>query len=630
MKIACASINTKIADCKHNCQQIIEAIKTATEKNVDFLLFGELSVTGSSCGDLFYNNDLLASARSSLYKVVEATSCTDMVVIVGAPIEICDKLFNCAVIIQSNRILGVVPKTIIPNSNEQRYFSSSKNLTLSVIELLGQNIPIGQPMILCDSKNHVSFGVEIGDDLISPIPMSSKLCLHDAQIIFNLSADMETVSKIKSRRELIKQVSTLQKSIYVYCSGGKGESTTDVIYSEYMGIYHNGQVVSESDSLFDDSFVVADVDTQECIALRKKMNVFTTRHNDNSVITIPFNKKELCDEFGKHMLVREPFFQYTDKVKACEWICQMQQKALLKRMEYMNRNKLIIGVSGGLDSTVALLACVRLFKAHDMPLENIIGVTMPGAGTSERTLTNAVELMKELGITRRNIPITKAVKEHLENISHPEGVYDITYEQTQSRERTKILMDIANQQNGIVIGTGDMSEFALGWMSYSGDHISMYAINCGLPKTVIRKLIKWYIDSSIGRLSHILQDISDTPISPELLPLDDNGQQIQRTETLVGSYILHDFFLYHLIINNMAIRKLFKLSCNTFSEYNPKEIKRLMKVFITRFFTRQFKRSCFSDGIQLLDAGLSPRGYLRMPSDAECTLWINELEEIRI
>ena len=634
MRIICATGNFQVANCLHNCQEIIALTDKASHINADFILFSELSVTGYSCGDLFYNQDLLEQALIALKQIIAASQDKDIIIIFGMPLESQDQLFNCAVVVHQGKILGIVPKTFLPNTNEfyeKRYFSGAFELKQKEIILCGQTVPIGQPLIFKDYSHSIVFGVEICEDFWSPVPVSSVLCSCGAKIIFNLSASNETVSKKDIRKEMIKTVSRLQNSIYVYCSGGKGESTTDIIYSDYRCVFDCGMLISESDDSDDDVLMIADADQQLCCIQRKKASAYSIVNGfiNTEPTYISFQKQSLNRHIGTYLLNREPFLSFLDPDSVCERICHLQQQALLKKMKYMQREKLIIGVSGGLDSAAALLACTELLRNKYISPKNIIGVSMPGAGTTNRTRNNAECLMKELHITSHCIPITDAVNVHLKNISHPEKQYDITYEQTQSRERTKILMDLANQENGIVIGTGDMSEFALGWMSYSGDHISMYAVNCGLPKTVIRMLVEWYCRKSSGVLRQILEDIIATPVSPELLPLDENGGQKQQTEALVGSYLIHDFFLYHFIVRGCKIQQLFELACLSFPEYSRQKIKEMLKVFIIRFFTRQYKRNCFSDGVQLLDAGLSPRGYWRMPSDAEYTLWMNELERIK-
>lgn len=648
MRITCSSGNFKVADCQHNKLQIISALEQASYAQADFLLFSELSLTGYSCGDLFYNQDLLAQAQSALQDIMLASKDKDVVTIFGLPVTIHNALYDCAAVIYNGVLLGLVPKTYLSNSNacsEKRYFASSfalKAHTLSLeynrlfpnsassLSLTGQQVPVGQTLLFYDRRHQLTFGIELGEDLWSPIPKSSVLCAHGAQVIFNLSADIESVARVEARHDVMQQLSGLQKSIYVYCSGGREESTTDVLYSDYKAVFDVGTLVAESN---EQTNLTVDVDLLQCCSQRKKVSFYNTENRLLDAAVEPhwvyFAKEHLQDHIGSYKLVREPFLSGLPIATACTRICEMQQLALLKRMQYMQRQKLIIGVSGGMDSTVALLSCVELFNSQHLPLTDIIGVNMPGAGTSARTLKNATELMAKLQIISRNIQITAAVEAHLKNISHPEQLFDITYEQTQSRERTKILMDLANQENGIVIGTGDMSEFALGWMSYAGDHISMYAINSGLPKTVVKSLLNWYSQRAEGELQQILEDIVHTPISPELLPLDENGVQQQSTESLVGSYLIHDFFLYHLITEGCGVKQLYSMACLTFTEFSQEAIWQQLEVFIKRFFTRQYKRSCFSDGVQLLDAGLSPRGYWRMPSDAECALWLKELQDIK-
>jgi len=635
MKIICASIETEIADCYANYKMIRQIIENAKTQNADMLVFPELCITGYSCGDMFYHPDLLEAASEVLLKTAALTCNTDLLCFVGLPIAVNDCLYNCAAVLHDGRILGIVPKCYLANTGEyyeKRWFSSGWDCNAEEVRIKDHVIPFGRMMCFEDTSSSMKIGVEICEDMWAPISISDILSVSGANLIVNLSASNETVHKEERRKEIIKNLSYKQKCIYIYCSGGTSESTTDIIYSEYKGIYASGRLICENHLTDPDSRILTcETELHEILAERRKNNISHSclPYFKADMHHISFSKKYWHETAGKAEM-REPFLGGLSPDTVSERTAFLQQKALLKKMKYTKRKKIVIGVSGGLDSTAALLSCTALFKSQKMELSNIIGVSMQGPGTTERTHGNAHKLMQLLQISELEIPITDAVSRHLENIGQPEGLYDITYEQTQSRERTKILMDLANKENALVIGTGDMSEFALGWMSYSGDQISMYALNCGIPKTIIKHMTEWYAETAENaEIREILKDILGTPVSPELLPLDNDGKQKQSTERLVGPYLLHDYFLYHFISDYSNIISLYKNACRTFPEYREKDIKRWLEIFITRFFTRQFKRTCFSDGIQIFDAGLSPRGYWRMPSDLSPELLLHKLRELK-
>lgn len=636
MKIMCASIETEISNCYANFQKISERVEEAKECKADMLVLPELCITGYSCGDMFYHPDLLCTALEVLEQMAELTRDTDLICLAGLPVSVNDRLYNCAAVLHNGHILGIVPKCYLANTGEyyeKRWFSSGWDCDAREIRLHGHTIPFGQLQCFADTESNLKFGVEICEDMWASISVSDLLTTAGVNLIVNLSASNETVHKEECRKDIIRNLSCKQKSIYVYCSGSMSESTTDVIYSEYKGIYSDGSPVCETHLTEQDiQTLIGDVDLEEILAKRRKAGI---NHG-----ILPFFRgqvqqtmfsKRYYSEMSGIPIVREPFIGGLAPSVVAERTAYLQQNALLKKMQYTKRNKIVIGVSGGLDSTIALLSCVELFKREHMELKNIIGISMPGPGTTDRTHRNALLLMQALQITSLEISITDAVRQHLNNIGQKKGLYDITYEQTQSRERTKILMDLANKENALVIGTGDMSEFALGWMSYSGDQISMYALNCGIPKTVIIHMMHWYANNAEdSKIRNVLQDILSTPISPELLPLDENGMQKQSTEHLVGPYLLHDYFLYHFISDYSSITSLYKNACCTFPEYNSLDIKRWLRIFVMRFFTRQFKRSCFSDGIQVFDAGLSPRGYWRMPSDVSAEMLLQMIDKLDI
>lgn len=627
MKVRCSSIETSISDCRSNAFQIISKIEAAYKAGIELIVFPELTITGYSCGDLFFNDSLLESSLSSIKEIAKYTLDKNIMVIAGLPLGVEDKIFNCAAVILDGQIKGIVPKTYIPNTNEyyeKRWFTSSFENNVETVNIDGYDVPFGQPLIF--QIGQVRLGLEICEDMWAPISVSSMLSSLGANLIVNLSTSNETVTKYEIRKEILKSQSFLQKCIYIYCSGGFFESTTDVVYSEYKGAYSNGRKIVETQCEKEISF---EISTKESIAFRRKNAAFSTK---NQYLCIQY-RKIIIDNYLKENvqtfnLEKEPFLAGMELNELCTRVVDLQKNGLWKKINYTKRDKLIIGVSGGLDSTVALLSCTRLFNEKNISLKNIIGISMPGPGTTKRTFENSIKLMEDLGITSVTIDIKDAVQKHLENISQPKDLFDITYEQTQSRERTKILMDYANKENGLVIGTGDMSEFALGWMSYSGDQISMYALNCGIPKSVIRHLAVWYQENASAKLSEILLNIVTTPISPELLPLNDNGIQKQSTEDIVGPYLVHDFFLYYFVGGNRSIRDIYKMASCTFTEYSKECIKKWLKLFCTRFFTRQFKRTCYSDGVQIFDIGLSPRGYWRMPSDVSNDQWLEEIEKL--
>ena len=620
----------KVADTEFNCNEIIKQIEVASNNKIQIAVFPELCVTGYTCQDLFEQDTLLEEAEKALNKILDYTNNLDIICIIGMPIKAENQLFNTAVVIQKGRILGIVPKTFIPNYSEfyeKRWFASSKNTNKKEIEILGQKVPFGIDLLFKDkANNEICFGIEICEDVWAVEPPSNKLALLGANIIFNLSASNEVIGKKEYRRELVKMQSAKTISGYVYCSSGVNESTSDVVFSGDSMIFENGSCLASNSRFdFESNMIFTEIDTKRLANDRRKNISFMGNPVDLEYreikINIPDNIENLTREYSKTPFVPE------DKKKIseiCEEILNIQSYGLAKRLLHTNINKTIIGISGGLDSALAFLVIIKAYEVLNLPKENIIAITMPGFGTTSRTHKNSIKLINEYGATFREINITKSSLQHFEDIGHDKKMKDITYENAQARERTKILMDIANKENGLVIGTGDLSELALGWCTYNGDHMSMYAVNASIPKTLVKYIIKWVAENSKQECKNIINDILDTPISPELLPPDEKGNIEQKTEEQVGPYILHDFFLYHFLRYGAEPKKIYILACKTFKQdFKEEEIKHWLQVFIKRFFTQQFKRNCIPDGPKVGTVSLSPRGDLRMPSDASYNIWLN-------
>ena len=620
----------KVADTEFNCNEIIKQIEVASNNKIQIVVFPELCVTGYTCQDLFEQDTLLEEAEKALNKILDYTNNLDIICIIGMPIKAENQLFNTAVVIQKGKILGIVPKTFIPNYGEfyeKRWFASSKNANKKEIEILDQKVPFGIDLLFKDKENNeICFGIEICEDIWAVEPPSNKLALLGANIIFNLSASNEVIGKKEYRRDLVKMQSAKTISGYVYCSSGVNESTSDVVFSGESMIFENGSCLANNQRFdFKSNMIFTEIDTKRLANDRRKNISFMGDSVDLEYreikINIPDNIEDLTREYSKTPFVPE------DKKKIseiCEEILNIQSYGLAKRLLHTNINKTIIGISGGLDSTLAFLVIIKAYEILNLPKENIIAITMPGFGTTSRTHNNSMKLINEYGATFREINITKSSLQHFEDIGHDKNIKDVTYENAQARERTKILMDIANKENGLVVGTGDLSELALGWCTYNGDHMSMYAVNASIPKTLVKYIIKWVADNSKEECKNIINDILDTPISPELLPPDENGNIEQKTEEQVGPYILHDFFLYHFLRYGAEPKKIYILACKTFkNDFKKEEIKHWLQVFIKRFFTQQFKRNCMPDGPKVGTVSLSPRGDLRMPSDASYNIWLN-------
>ncbi|MDD4401504.1 MAG: NAD(+) synthase, partial [Desulfitobacteriaceae bacterium] len=603
---------------------------------VQVALFPELCITGYSCGDLFNQRQLIISAERELAMFFTRVN-LDMLIVLGMPILNDNQLFNCAVAIHRGHILGVVPKTFIPNYSEfyeKRWFASSASRISKQIRLCNQVVPFNENLIFRDLQSELRIGIEICEDLWMPIPPSSYHAIYGANLILNLSASNNIVGKSDYRRNLVSQQSARTICGYIYASAGSDESTTDVVFGGHSMIAENGMILAEQTMYQDSVTIVKDIDIQKLMNDRSKMNSFMEkRQPDLNYLTVDFNLRKYNDALSlKRKVDPYPFVPNSKKDidVRCNEIFAIQSTGLIQRLIKTNIKKVVIGISGGLDSTLALLICFESFKKLNLPVRNIIGITMPGFGTTNRTYANALKIMKGLEITVREISIKKSCLQHFKDIDHDLNVQDITYENVQARERTQILMDVANKEGGFVVGTGDLSELALGWCTYNGDHMSMYAVNSSIPKTLVRYLVKWYSTNVRNNEIEIaLLDILDTPVSPELLPPDSRDKIIQKTEDMIGPYELHDFFLYNMVRQGFGPRKIFYLTCIAFKgKFLPKEILKWLKVFYKRFFTQQFKRSCMPDGPKVGSVALSPRGDWIMPSDASYSLWLSELEDL--
>ena len=632
VKVGASTLELKVSDTIYNVQMIKKQIDEAVNKNIQIISFPELSITGYTCGDLFNQDILIDKSYEGLKDLVDYSKDKMIVIIVGSPIKCENKLYNCAVVINNGKILGIVPKTYIPNYNEfyeMRWFKSSNDLKIKEINLFNEIVPIGVDLIFTSKlDNELKFGVEICEDVWSLYPKSNDYASSGASIIFNLSASNETIGKYDFRKELIKMQSVKTISGYVYSSSGINESSTDLLFSGSSLIYENGKLLSENNRFdFNSNLIYSDIDIKRLVNDRRKNTSFIS-NTDKEYRNICFTTSK--NNFISRKYSKYPFVPSNEdkREERCKEIINIQSSALAKRLKHTNIKKCVIGVSGGLDSTLAFLVIKKAFEKLKIDNKNIIAVTMPGFGTTNRTYENALDLIKINNATLKEIDIKKACLVHYSDIDQDINNHDITYENAQARERTKILMDIANKENALVIGTGDLSELALGWCTYNGDHMSMYSVNSSIPKTLVKYLVKYIADTD-KKNKKVLYDILSTPISPELLPADEKGNIKQITEDKIGPYILHDFYLYHFFRYGASPKKIYMLAVNTFeNEYSKEEILKWLKVFIKRFFTQQFKRSCMPDGVKVGSISLSPRGDLRMPSDASYNIWIKELEEI--
>lgn len=636
IKVACAIPHTKVADCTYNIHQIKDLIKQANALGVDIVCFPELSLTSYTCGDLFNQELLITHAIASLKQLLQSTADLSIIFLVGMPLVVQQKLFNVAIVCQQGHILGIVPKTYIPNYNEfyeKRWFTSAFDNAVDTIELFGETIPFGCNILFGDDE--CRFAVELCEDLWAPLPPSTFHSLEGATLLFNLSASNALIGKHEYLQQLIKQQSARCLSAYIYCSCGSGESSTDLVFASNAQIAENGTLLAESTRFsLQPQLITTEIDIERLQAERRKNTTF----GPNSFIKTPqYRLVPVLWDRNKYIthLTRSlnpyPFIpQYNDMKRSCNEIFSIQIAGLVKRLQHTNVQHAIVGISGGLDSTLALLVTIKAFDLLHINRTQIIGVTMPGFGTTGRTYNNALTLMQRLGITIREIPIKDAVIQHFKDINHAIDNHNIVYENAQARERTQILMDIANQFNALVIGTGDLSELALGWATYNGDHMSMYAVNASIPKTLVRYLVKWVAsEESDAEIRATLLDIVDTPVSPELLPANTKDEIIQKTEDLVGPYELHDFFLYYMIRFGFSPSRTYFLACQAFESIYTKEvIKKWIQIFYRRFFAQQYKRSCLPDGPKVGSINLSPRGDWRMPSDASWNLWKEEINNL--
>lgn len=624
-----------LANPLENVKEIIKEIKKANKLGVSIVVTPELSLTGYTCGDLFLQDKLLNDSEKALEEVLEKTKNIDIISILGMPIKHDNQLFNCAIVISKGKILGIIPKTYIPNYQEfyeARWFSSSKDLKSYNIKILGQTVPITTNILFQDkSLKEASFAIEICEDLWTVNPPSNNHALAGATMIFNLSSSNELIGKQEYRKNLVSSQSARTISAYIYASSGIMESTSDILFGGASMIYENGSKLAENKHFeIDSNIITADIDILKLANDRRKNRSYMNMASNTDYIIVKVDMansiKTLQRDYKEYPFVPS---NEQERNKRCEEIIEIQSSALARRLLQLKNPKCVIGMSGGLDSTLAYLVIIKAFEKLNRDNKDIIGITMPGFGTTDRTYQNAVELIKEYGATLKEISIKEASLLHMKDIGLPETDRSITYENIQARERTQILMDVANMENGLVIGTGDLSELALGWCTYNGDHMSMYAVNTSIPKTLVRYLVAWVKDTTTGKKKEVLQDILNTPISPELLPPDEAGNILQKTESSIGPYVLHDFFLFHFLRYGATPRKIYTLAKYTFkNSFSTDEIKKWLKVFIKRFFTQQFKRNCIPDGVKVGSISLSPRGDLRMPSDANMEAWLKEIDEL--
>jgi len=643
VKVAAAVPAVKVADCEYNTLQIENIIAQAEGKGVEIIVFPELCITGYSCQDLFRQSLLLEQVEASMLMLLDFTRNLDIISIVGLPVVVGDMLLNCAAVIQKGDLLGLIPKTYLPNYSEfyeKRWFASSQDLQPTEIRFAGNKILVTPQPTLFKTCDGVLFGIEICEDVWAPAPPSNRLALAGADMTFNLSASDELIGKHKYLKSLLSQQSARTISGYIYSGCGFGESSQDVVYTGNAFIYENGQLLAEGERFsFKPQVIISQIDIEKLRSERRNNSTYVNaqREHDARIVnahtTVAQRDFELIRDVDPH-----PFIPgQEDMGTSCNEIFSIQVAGLAKRLVHINCKTVVLGISGGLDSTLALLVCVKTFDKLGWSRKGIVGVTMPGFGTTNRTHNNAVTLMESLGVTIREVSISAAVEQHFKDIGHDMSVHDVTYENSQARERTQILMDLGNQLGGLVIGTGDLSELALGWATYNGDHMSMYGVNAGIPKTLIRHLVQYVAESVDDTSRETLLDIIDTPVSPELIPADEDGNIRQKTEELVGPYELHDFFLYYVLRFGFRPLKIFMLASKAFNGnnngttfYDDATIKKWLTIFLRRFFSQQFKRSCLPDGPKVGSVSLSPRGDWRMPSDASSTLWLKECEQIPV
>ena len=636
IKVAAAVPAVKVADVEYNVQEIEKLIALADSEDVEVVCFPELCLTAYTCQDLFKEQLLLTKAEDGLIHLLEFTRKLDIICVVGLPVQAGGLLLNCAAVIQRGCILGLVPKTYLPNYNEfyeKRWFASAQDLNPTTIYLAGSPVLVSAEPKLFRTADDVKFGVEICEDVWAPLPPSNNLTMAGADIVLNCSASNELIGKHRYLRSLVAQQSARTMSGYVYASSGFGESTQDVVYGGNAMIFENGRLLVEGDRFsFQPQLQAAQIDVERLRTERHTNSTFINAQRNAHALVV--EAKPAVDEHPFRLtraVNPHPFIPTSaEMAETCEEILSIQTAGLAKRLIHTNCQHVVIGISGGLDSTLALLVAIRTFDKLGYDRRGIIGITMPGFGTTDRTHDNATSLMQSLGISQMEIPIAKAVTQHFQDIGHEAAIHDATYENSQARERTQILMDLANKLSALVVGTGDLSELALGWATYNGDHMSMYGVNAGVPKTLIKSLINYISGLPVfGAERDVLIDIIHTPISPELTPADAQGNIQQKTEDLVGPYELHDFFIYYFLRFGFRPAKLFLLAQQAFGEsYDKATIKKWLQTFCRRFFSQQFKRSCLPDGPKVGSISLSPRGDWRMPSDASSALWLKECEEL--
>ena len=633
VKVAAATPDIRVADVEFNTQNIINAMEEAQKNGAKILVFPELCVTGYTCSDLFDHSVLLKASRKALLEIAENTNDKDMLVFVGAPLEVNGKLYNVAAAMNQGEIIGFTTKTFLPNYGEfyeMRQFTPGSQ-TVREITFEGKKIPFG-PQILfqAEGMEELVVAAEICEDVWSPVPPSIQAALEGATVIVNCSASDETIGKDTYRRALISGQSARLISGYIYANAGEGESTTDLVFGGHNIIAENGTILKES-SRYVNEIIYSEIDLQRIIGERRKNTTFQPL-DEETLVRVPFTIEE-TKTFLTRTFPKKPFVPSDEQTRAqrCEEILTIQAMGLKKRLAHTNARTAVVGISGGLDSTLALLVTARAFDMLGRDKKDIIAVTMPCFGTTDRTYQNACEMSKKVGATLIEVPIADAVNVHFRDIGHDPEDHSVTYENCQARERTQVLMDIANKTWGMVIGTGDLSELALGWATYNGDHMSMYGVNASVPKTLVRHLVKYAADDTKDEaLKNVLYDVLDTPVSPELLPPKD-GDIAQKTEDLVGPYELHDFFLYFMLRFGYEPSKIFRIACMTFDgEYDKETIFKWLETFCRRFFSQQFKRSCLPDGPKVGTVALSPRGDWRMPSDACVAVWMKDLEACRV
>ena len=631
LKVCAVSPRVTVAGVQSNLNAALQEIEKANKNKVQILVFPELFLSGYTCCDLFLQTALQDACKSALTAVCRATENSALVVVIGLPLKFGASLYNCAAVVQNGMVVAVIPKTYIPNYNEyyeKRWFASGDGVN-GTIKLNGQEVPFGQTLVRL--SDDAVIGVEICEDLWTPSTPGTSLALSGANIIVNLSASNEVVTKNDYRKNLICMQSAKDFCAYIYASAGVGESTTDLVFSGACTAAENGALLSEGERFaFNGSMAEACIDIEKLNAERAHNTSFTDAakklKEKLSEVSTPVEVSDLEYNEVNRSFDPHPFVpsDSAEKDERCREILSIQSHALAKRMSHIGAKKAIIGISGGLDSTLALLVTARALKILNLPNENMICVTMPGFGTTDRTYQNAVDLIHAFGATFMEISIRNAARGHMADIGHDESVHDITYENTQARERTQILMDLANKHGAVLVGTGDLSELALGWCTYNADHMSMYGVNAGVPKTLVRHLVRNEAQQLPEEISKILNDILDTPVSPELLPPDENGNIQQKTEETLGPYEVHDFYLYHFLRFGTRPEKLLFMASRAFAGiYTEEQLKNWLKLFVRRFFTNQFKRSCLPDGPKVGSVSLSPRGDWRMPSDADCSVWLD-------